>query len=61
MTPLAINPPELIERYDIDVVVDETSLDGSMVEPESCTVPTVDPLEGLNVDRIRLRAARPVR
>lgn len=61
MTPLTINPPELIERHDIVVAVDETSLDGTMVEPESCTVSTDRPLEGLSVDRIRLRSARRLR
>ena len=58
MTPLTINPPELIEQYDIVVPVDESSFDGTTVDHESCTVSTENPLEGLSVDRIRLRSAR---
>lgn len=58
MTPLTINPPELIEQYDIVVPVDETSFDETTVDHESRTVPTKNPLEGLSVDRIRLRSAR---
>lgn len=61
MTPLTINPPELIERDDMVVAVDETSLEGTMVDPESCTVSTENPLEGLSVDRIILRSARRLR
>ena len=61
MTPLTINPPELIEHHDIVVTVDQTSFDGTKVDSESCTVTSVNPLEGLSVDRIKLRPARRLR
>ncbi len=61
MTPQTINPPELIEHSELVAVLDEV-LD---CDVETCCerseIPTVNPLEGLSVDRIRLRSSRRLR
>ena len=58
MTPQTINPPETIERYELLVPVEEGAFDESSADPDSSEAPTLNPLEGLSVDRIRLRPAR---
>jgi len=61
MTPQTINPPELIEHLDCVVPLDDLMDDAGAPDLESPEVAPVNPLEGLSVDRIRLRPSRRVR
>ena len=61
MPPQTINPPELIERYDLVVPSDDMVLEGLTPDHETVETSTVDPLEGLSIDRIRLRSSRRLR
>ena len=61
MTPQTINPPELIEHLDCHVPLDDLMDDAGAPELELPETVPVSPLEGLSVDRIRLRPTRRVR
>ncbi|HAW95613.1 MAG TPA: hypothetical protein DCX60_04985 [Phycisphaerales bacterium] len=58
MTPQTITPPELTERYDNVVSGDFSVVEESREDPATSEVPHEHSLEGLSVERIRLRPAR---
>lgn len=61
MTPQTINPPELVEHYDCVVPLDDAAVEGVGTDDQRADASIASPLEGLSLDRIRLRASRRIR
>ena len=61
MTPQTINPPELVEHYDCAVPLEDAAVEAVETDHQRPDVSIANTLEGLSLNRIRLRASRRIR